>query len=136
MGAFGTILGSLLGASGFFISIWMAFTIQQANLLFLLFPLLGIFGGIGLGQLNTRQAKRQEKYKNEYISMAALAFFFIIAIALYVIFFGADTVSEKVAAKGSDASLFTVSVVAIGAALGGILLELGWGLVHANWIAE
>ncbi|MHA2502984.1 MAG: hypothetical protein ACXAE3_08945 [Candidatus Kariarchaeaceae archaeon] len=115
---------------GLFLTIWVTFTITNNLLIFLLFSLFGILGGMSLGALNGRKARSQAKYKNEYTAYAAMMFAAIVFLALYYFIFGFDAVTAKNVSDFPDAT-----VVGIGA-LSGVLTELGLGLVIANSLAE
>ncbi len=130
MGAFGSVLGGLLSMGGIFLAIWTTFTITDNYLIFLLFPLFGILGGLALGALNGRKARTQEKYKNEYTAYAAMSFAAIVFLALYYFIFGVDPVTA------ANQSEFSDSLVVVLGALSGILVELGFGLVIANSLSE
>lgn len=130
MGAFGSILGGLMSVGGIFMAIWTISTITDNYLVFLLYPIFGVIGGIALGALNSRKARTQEKYKNEYVSYAAMAFAAIVFLSLYYFIFGFDAVSSNNLSELED------SAVVLLAALSGVLVELGLGLVIANSISE
>lgn len=134
MGAAGTFLGALFAVSGLSLSLWMTFSITTTFLPLLWFAAFGIIGGLGLGALNTRKAKKQNKYKNEYMLYGFGGFIAILALLVYYLFINPDALVGKVVAEntlGLDEQMTIVT-----AAVGGILLELGVGLSFANMIAE
>lgn len=130
IGAFGSVLGGIMTMGGLFLTIWVTFTITETFLIFLLFSLFGILGGMSLGALNGRKAKSQTKYKNEYTAYAAMMFAAIIFLGLYYFIFGFETVTAK------NVSGFDDAVVVGIATLSGIMTELGLGLVIANSLTE
>ena len=63
MGAFGSILGGLMSVGGIFMAIWTMSTITDNYLVFLLYPIFGVIGGIALGALNSRKARLKKNIK-------------------------------------------------------------------------
>ena len=115
---------------GLFLTIWLTFTVTDNMLIFLLFALFGILGGMSLGALNGRKARNQAKYKNEYTAYAAMMFAAIVLLALYYFIFGMGPITDR------NVSDFSDELVVLFAGLSGILTELGLGLVIANSLAE
>ncbi len=132
MGTFGTVLGSILGVGGLIITIWATWVLTDNFLGFLLFPLFGIIGGIALGALNSRKAKTQVKYKNEYVFYATASFIAIIGLAVYFLMFALGAVEAKVV----DPSTFNAQTIIIGSAIASISMIFGFGLVVANAIDQ
>ena len=98
--------------------------------MFILFPIFGMLGGFALGSLNSRKARSQDKYKNEYVAYASMAFAAIAFLAGFYFIFG----TARIAAN--NVSDFADTVVVSLAAASGILVEIGLGLVIANALSE
>ncbi len=132
MGTFGTVLGSILGVGGLVVVIYATAVLTSGFLPFLWFGLFGFIGGFALGALNSRKAKMQAKYKNEYVFYASSAFVATIALMIYYLVFAIDKVEAKTAAPDVFPAL-TLVLATAGAA---IAMMIGFGLVVANSIAD
>ncbi|RMG28061.1 MAG: hypothetical protein D6732_19300 [Methanobacteriota archaeon] len=132
MGTFGTVLGSILGVGGLVVVIYATAVLTSGFLPFLWFGLFGFIGGAALGALNSRKAKTQAKYKNEYVFYASSAFVATIALLIYYLVFALDKVREKAA----DPSTFPAEMLVSTAAGAAIAMMIGFGLVIANSIAD
>lgn len=131
MSMFGSMLGGILSMAGLFLSIYLTFTITNAYLVFLLFPLFGIIGGISLGALNSRKGRTQARYRNEYTVYASMFFAAIVFLGLYYFIFDMDVVTNNL-----KIDTFTAPVVVVMAMVSGIVMELGLGLATANMLAD
>jgi len=133
LGAVGTMLGAFMAMGGIFLSYWVAFEFTDKYVALLLFLLFGVLGGLSLGALNSRKAKTQAKYKNEYIAYAGMFFAATVLLAVYHFVF--DDLA-KITAKIPVGSGYEPSMVLVNSFLSGILTQLGLGLVIANSLAE
>ncbi len=128
MGTFGTVLGSILGVGGLVVTIYTTAVLTSGFLPFLWFALFGFIGGAALGALNSQKAKRQAKYKNEYVFYASSAFVATIALTIYYLAFAID----KVQAKVVDPSVFGATALIFFTAGASLAMMVGFGLVIAN----
>ncbi|MCY3410312.1 MAG: hypothetical protein INQ03_01635 [Candidatus Heimdallarchaeota archaeon] len=113
-----------------FIGVWTAFTFTDKYLPLLLFTLFAILGGFSLGALNSRKARQQAKYKNEYTTYAGLFIAAIIFLGIYYLFWAIDKIIVK---EGIDLSSEQVIYISMG---GGFIGLMGIGLSVANALAE
>ncbi len=131
MGAFGTILGTILGIGGLILTIYTTWVFTNSLLILLLYPLFGLTGGFALGALNTRKARTYSKYKNEYIFYVTASLMIIIGLTVFYMFF--DPATVKNALVGTQ---FGTDVVIGLSALGAIMMVFGLGLVVANSVEQ
>lgn len=114
------------------IGILSTFTLTSSYLALLLFTLFAILGGLALGALNSRKAKQQAKYKNEYTAYAGMFFAAIISLGVYYLFFAIEKVDAAIN-TGIDLTGAEVIYISMAGALMGIF---GIGLTVANSLVE
>lgn len=115
-----------------FLGFGAVFTLTDNMISLLWFPIFGIIGGLSLGALNSRKARTQPKYKNEYTSYAAMSFMAVVLLGLFFLLFASDKVDSNLPSNSSY-SATQVIFAAIGS---GLLAFFGVGLTVANAIAE
>ena len=130
MGGFGSTIGGIMTMASLFLGAWVTFTFTANMLPLFLFTIFGIVGGVALGSLNTRKARTQAKYKNEYTGYAGMAFAFIVFLGLYYAFIGQDTLESNIV-KDEDPMLILFLAI-----LSGMLGLFGVGLTVGNALAE
>ena len=130
MGAFGSVLGGIMFMGSLFLGYWTAFVFTDGYIGLLLFTLFALLGGFALGALNSRKARQQAKYENEYTAYAGMMFAATIFLGVYYLVFAITNIEAKVVA---DLEANIVVVIAMAA---GIMGQIGLGLTVANSIAE
>ena len=115
-----------------FIGVWTTFTFTEKYLPLLLFTLFGILGGLSLGALNSRKARQQAKYKNEYTAYAGMFFAAIIFFGIYYLLFA----QGKIDAAVKDGVDLTGDQVIFVSMIGALMGLFGIGLTVANSLAE
>ncbi len=127
--AVGTMLGTTLLLVGWVLIIVLTFVITANFLQLLIFILLALIGGYGLGSLQSEKAQQSSSYKNEYVLYATIGFIGAILWAGYIFFF--DPTLSGTVISGNQLGLNELGVL-LTALISGIASQLGMGLVVNN----
>jgi len=129
----GTFLGTTLLLVGAVMILVLTFVITANFLQLLVFLVLSLIGGYGLGSMQSEKAQSSSSYKNEYVLYSTIGFVGAILWAGYIYLFDPELSGTLI--LNNQMGLNEMGVL-LASLISGIATQFGLGLVVNNLVSN